>query len=66
LIDLLTDHGYSLPVDLAELDRLTPYAVEFRYELLPPEAASNLDRQAVRKLVQKLRDWVETKIGQGP
>lgn len=62
LIDLLADQGVYLPADLNELDRLTPYAVEFRYELLPTEAATTLDRQATRQLLKNLRTWVESRI----
>jgi HEPN domain-containing protein len=63
LMDLLTDNGYAIPEALVDLDILTPYAVEFRYEFLPQEQETSLDRQEARELVHRLRDWVESKIG---
>lgn len=66
LMDLLTDNGHALPEALADLDILTPYAVEFRYEFLPQEQETPLDRQEARELVQRLRAWVESKIVRQP
>ncbi|OGR30942.1 MAG: hypothetical protein A2139_09675 [Desulfobacca sp. RBG_16_60_12] len=63
LMDLLADHGHDLAPELADLDMLTPYAVEFRYELLAQDQDAPLDRQEARELVQKLRAWVEREIG---
>ncbi|MCL4501014.1 MAG: HEPN domain-containing protein [Deltaproteobacteria bacterium] len=62
LIDLLTDQGYPLPPSLVDIDQLTPYAVEFRYELLPLEDSSTLDRREVRQRLKELRFWVQTQI----
>lgn len=42
-----------------ELDLLTPYAVEFRYDLLPWGAEIPLDGQKAWKMVRGLRAWVE-------
>lgn len=66
LMDLLTDKGHALPEALADLDILTPYAVEFRYEFLDQEQETPLDRQGARELVQRLRAWVEGQIGIQP
>jgi len=35
LIDLLKEHKVDFPDELEELRRLSPFAVEFRYDLLP-------------------------------
>jgi HEPN domain-containing protein len=63
LMDLLDDQGHPLPDHLSELDQLTPYAVEFRYEVLPLEVETPLDRRGARRLVEELRSWVEKEIG---
>jgi HEPN domain-containing protein len=63
LMDLLTDSGHTLPEALADLDILTPYAVEFRYEFLAQEQETPLDRQEARELVRRLHTWVESQIG---
>jgi HEPN domain-containing protein len=62
LIDLLTDNNYPLPEHLSDLDYLTPYAVEFRYELFPMAAEVSLDRQEARALVANLRSWIEVQM----
>ncbi|MBM4284407.1 MAG: HEPN domain-containing protein [Deltaproteobacteria bacterium] len=59
LMDLLEDKGHRLPDHLQDLDRLSPYAVEFRYGLFAWEEERPLNRQAARQLVEALRRWVE-------
>jgi HEPN domain-containing protein len=59
LIDLLTDHGVDIPEAINKIDDLTPFAVEFRYDLLPIEPESQLDRQVARQRIRDLRCWVE-------
>jgi len=60
LMDLLADAGHPLPVDLAELDMLSPYGTMFRYEDLPAEV--ELDRQMLFKLVRSLHEFVEKRF----
>jgi len=43
LMQLCQDAGLKLPADLAEGDRLTPYAAAIRYGLGDPRAAPPLD-----------------------
>ena len=62
LLDLLTDNKIEVPNDIKELDVLSPYAVEFRYDILPSEAEFPFDRAATRELVRKVRKWAEEKI----
>ena len=63
LMDLATDKGMELPGPLMELDLLTPYAVEFRYDLLPWEGEVPLDRHGARQMIRELRAWVEGELG---
>jgi len=62
-MDLATDKGMELPGPLMELDLLTPYAVEFRYDLLPWEGEVPLDRHGAREMIRELRAWVEGELG---
>ena len=62
LMDLLADNGLELPHGLRDIDHLNPYAVEFRYDVLPLEVTVPLNRQAIRKLIRDLRGWVTAKI----
>ena len=43
LMQLCEDGGFELPADLAEADRLTPYAAAVRYGLGDPSAVSTQD-----------------------
>ena len=61
LVELLEDQGAALPDELAEIDRLTPYATIFRYE--DPPQAVDFDRQAARALVRAIRTFVEAQLG---
>ncbi len=41
---------------------LTPFAVEFRYDVFPDEEQPGLDKAAVRRELARLRTWIETQI----
>jgi len=60
LVELLEAHGKTLPDDLAEIDRLTPYATIFRYE--DPPQSGDFDRQTARQLVRAIRAFVESQL----
>ena len=64
LLDLLRDSEIPEPPDAAELAALSPYAVEFRYGRLPPEAGTTptLDRTWARDCVRRTRAWAESLI----
>ena len=62
LLDLATDHGLQLPAETEELRYLTPFAVEFRYDVLPGDEQQGLDKKAVRRELARLRTWVEAQI----
>ena len=71
LIELIKDLGIVLPTAFEDLDQLTPFAVEFRYDIFPAESESDFDRPRIRKWIADLRAWVEIfvekqlKSGQG-
>jgi len=62
LVELLEAQGKQLPSDLADLDRLTPYATIYRYEDLPQIGA--FDRKMAREFIRRLRAWVEAELKQ--
>ena len=62
LLDLGQDHDLELPAEFEELSRLTPFAVEYRYEFYAEEVEPPLDRQSVLDQVRRLRAWVENLI----
>jgi len=62
LIDLINDAGLSFPEHLNDIRLLTPFAVEFRYDILPEEQESPFDRSYACELVRKVRKWAEGEI----
>jgi HEPN domain-containing protein len=60
LLDLLEASGQRLPVALADLEHLTPFATVWRYEDLP--LSTSFDRDAALELVRKIRAFVEAQI----
>ncbi|MBN2488710.1 MAG: HEPN domain-containing protein [Methanosarcinaceae archaeon] len=64
LMDILIDHGIRIPDDIAEIRKLTPFAVEYRYDDLFSESGDELDRKAIRKLIQVMRLWAKSQIDQ--
>lgn len=62
LLDLAREHGLAVPEEFESLHRLTPFAVEYRYEFFAEEAEQPLNRPAVREEVQRLRVWVEARL----
>lgn len=61
LADVLTEAGFSPPSETRGLDALNPFAVEARYDFLPPSSAP-LDRLAARSQIRSLRVWAETLV----
>jgi len=59
LIDLARASGADVPDALDEVRLLTPFAVEFRYGLMPSPDEEPLDRPRTRALLAELRAWVE-------
>ncbi len=59
---LLKKQGIPYPECLDNALELTPYAVEFRYDIVPLEGESHLDRSFVLKTVEKTGAWAENSI----
>ena len=57
LIDLAKAHELSFPEELEELRFLTPFAVQFRYELYEEEDDDSLDSEGVVTMLSSLRKW---------
>jgi HEPN domain-containing protein len=61
LLELLEQGGQKLPEQMADIDRLTPYATIYRYEELPLE--DWFDRAEAYESIRKIREFVEKEIG---
>ena len=66
LCDILRDAGVAVPQAAADLEDLTPFAVEFRYDALPQEGSVVLDPDACRTRLAALRAWVVMLLGADP
>jgi len=64
LVDLATDNGIELPAGIEFLVDLTPYAVEYRYDVTPDESYDELDKDDVLAQVLALRSWVAAAVSE--
>jgi HEPN domain-containing protein len=60
LLKLLHQHQFSVPADLEEIERLTPFAAEFRYTELP--AQRPFDRSWALDIVRRVKAWAEAVV----
>ena len=61
LLTLLQQHNIAVPAYLRDIDSLTPFAVEYRYQEWS-DVEEPLDRKASRELVRQLRTWAEAHL----
>lgn len=62
LVDLLNDNGVVFPVELEEVRRLSPFAVDYRYDVFFPEANATFARETIQLLISQIREWSEGQI----
>jgi HEPN domain-containing protein len=62
LLDVLRVNGFRFPGEFEEVRRLTPFAVDFRYEDMPPVLRKPFDRFWAREWVRKVRAWAESTL----
>jgi HEPN domain-containing protein len=65
LLDLARDNGIALPAEFEELRHLTPFAVEFRYEVWQREEDEEFNRRELRQRIARVRARVERYVA-GP
>jgi len=63
LEELCTSSGIAIPDELAEIDRLTPYAARARYEAPDP---ATVDRETALALASAALAWGRATIGDRP
>ena len=59
LVELLDDAGQRLPADFSQIDRLSPWAAEFRYG---DSIDEDLDRQAAAQLADAVVAWARSYV----
>lgn len=64
LMDLLNDNGISIPSSIEKSVELTPFAVDFRYDFLPPENENieRIKRETIHELVRNAMEWANSII----
>jgi len=60
LIKLIKGQNIPFPMAFEELRSLTPFAVEFRYDVFPEEPEAPLDKIKTKQAIKGLRSWVES------
>ena len=61
LLGLLEDHEVAPPPRAPELETLTPWAPQARYDL--DTEGATLDREAATQLVRGVQDWARAELG---
>jgi len=64
LIEALDQSGHPLPDELRAVEKLTPFAVGFRYDLF--EEHSAFDGRSALGLIRRLREYVERVVRAAP
>lgn len=62
LIDLCSEHGIDVPDELYDIDDLTPFAVEYRYDVFTPPNKELFSRSKALEHVKAVHSWVLSKI----
>ena len=62
LIDLAREHGINIVDEVDEARYLTPFAVEFRYDIFPLEPEEPVDKDEIYEQVMKLHSWALSTI----
>jgi len=66
LVDLATDNGLAVPDYVELLVDLTPYAVEFHYDIAPDEGGDELDKHRTLEAIKALRGWIMEEMDSTP
>ena len=65
LLALLRENHIPYPAEFEELDRLSPFAVDFRYEDLPSRPEPPFDRIWAADNVHRVKAWAEACLHDG-
>ncbi len=65
LVAKLAEQGLEAPPDAAELSRLTPFGVAFRYDDLGEPGELTLDRRWARECVDRTLAWADVQLAAG-
>jgi len=62
LMDLCSEHEIEVPDELYDIDDLTPFAVEYRYDVFTPPNKELFSRSEALERVKAVHDWVLSQI----
>ena len=60
LLALLHKNNLAYPSEFEELDQLTPFAAELRYQDLLAASGRSFDRVWVREMISRVKAWAES------
>ncbi len=66
ILALLRKNGITYPPDFEDLDGLSPFAADFRYEELPTGGGRLLDRMWAADCVRRVKTWAEAAVKNKP
>lgn len=62
LIDLCSEHGIEVPDELNDVDELTPFAVEYRYDIFTLSNSEKFSRRDALECVKTMHRWVLSQV----
>jgi len=62
LTDLCSEHGIKVPDELYDVDELTPFAVEYRYDIFTPASSEKFSRRGALERVKTMHRWVLSQV----
>lgn len=62
LLDIFSENGIEVPDTLCDIDDLTPFAVEYRYDLLIPTNNEVFSREGALERVKAVHKWILPQI----
>lgn len=64
LIDIARDNNIDIADEFEDMRYLTPFAVEYRYDIFPPEAEEPIDKQLILQRIITLRNWTKNFVAE--
>lgn len=60
--DLCSEHGIEVPDELYDVDELTPFAVEYRYDIFTLASSEKFSRRGALERVMTMHRWVLSQV----
>jgi len=62
LTDICSEHGIEVPDELYDVDELTPFAVEYRYDIFTLPSSEKFSRRGALERVKTMHRWILSQV----